>query len=214
MTPTHDDDQLQLFQVSEAPAVQRAPAPIGAFLIRYDHAVLMAITSLISVSVVFAFGIERGKQLAREEHVVMPTFAMTPPARTLPAPITPPAMAAPIESTDRDQASGAQATVQPSATKPKAKPAKASTPKAKPAAAPSKKTSPKGRFAIQIVTYTQPKFAQRELQRLKQSGEPAFLVTRKGRVVLCVGPFPSKENAAAKLANLRRQYQDCFVRIL
>ena len=69
-------------------------------------------------------------------------------------------------------------------------------------------------FAIQVVAFRQPQLAQRELQRLKQRGEPAFLVTRQERIVLYVGPFASKATAAAKLAGLKRQYQDCFIRTL
>jgi len=65
-----------------------------------------------------------------------------------------------------------------------------------------------------VVSYNRPKLAQQELQRLKERGEPAFLMTTQGRTVLFIGPFPTKEKASARLSSLKRHYQDCFIRSL
>jgi cell division septation protein DedD len=75
-------------------------------------------------------------------------------------------------------------------------------------------TSPASRYAIQVVSYRQPQLAKRELDRLQAKGERAFLVTRKGFTVLCVGPFPSKDNAKEKLVQLKDRYQGCFLKTL
>ena len=78
----------------------------------------------------------------------------------------------------------------------------------------SEKSLEKKRFAVQVVSYEQPQLAQRELQRLHARGEQAFLIKRQERVVLYVGPFPSKDTAGLKLQLLRQQYRDCFIRVL
>jgi cell division septation protein DedD len=70
------------------------------------------------------------------------------------------------------------------------------------------------RFAVQVVSYSQAKFAQQELQQLQRQGEKAFLLKRQGKTTLLVGPFPTKENAASKLSGLRPRYRDCFIRTL
>jgi cell division septation protein DedD len=209
-----EQPQLELFQVPETLHTRRS-ATIGAFQVRYDHAVLMAIASLISVSVVFACGVERGKRLATEERLISPTLAMTPASASTPM-TTPPrtVIESPADIQEPAPPKKKTRTAAPAALKP----AKTVTPapaKAKPKpAAPMKAANTKLRFAVQVVTYSKPQLAQHELQRLKRAGEKAFLLTKQGRVVVCIGPFPNKENATAKLANLKRQYQDCFVRTL
>ena len=52
------------------------------------------------------------------------------------------------------------------------------------------------------------------MDRLRATGEKAFLVMREGRTMVYVGPFPSKMNASEKVVSLRPRYQDCFVRPL
>ena len=69
-------------------------------------------------------------------------------------------------------------------------------------------------FAIQVVSYRQPELAQKELQRLQQRGEHAFMLLKQGTAALLVGPFSTKETASVKLTGLRSLYHDCFVRNL
>jgi cell division septation protein DedD len=56
--------------------------------------------------------------------------------------------------------------------------------------------------------------ARRELQRLQERGERAFLVNRGQYTMVYVGPFGSRDNAREKLPQLRSRYQDCFVKTL
>jgi cell division septation protein DedD len=84
----------------------------------------------------------------------------------------------------------------------------------KPSSSPTKKAPAKSRYAVQVVTYAKTQFAQAELKRLQQKGEAAFLVMRQGHTVLYVGPFPSHEDARAKVTTLKTRYRDCFVKTL
>lgn len=205
------DTQPQLFQIPEQPRARyRTIAPIGSIHIRQDHAVLLAIAGLIGISVVFALGVERGKRLILASTPVAPITTVAnepqPPSQALDAK---PLSSAPATGLQQDEAPKPAPTPAPEAATPK--PEKVVAPAVKPTKTPIKSAS---RFAIQVVTYKQERFAKKECDRLKQRGEPAFLVTKKDRVVLYVGPFPSREHASAKLANLKQQYQDCFLRTL
>lgn len=188
MTPGKAENQLELFE-GAAPSV-RPPhrETLGRFLLhaRYDQLVLAGIAGLIGVTVVFACGVERGKQLARTERALLTHEA----SHVAPA-------VSPVKG--REPASGPAPSLTPL------------TPKGTP---PSKPGVAKSRYAVQVVTYSRPHLAKQELQKLKAKGEPAFLMIRQGRTSVYVGPFPTKGNAQEKVARLKTRYQDCFVKSL
>jgi len=189
------ESQLELFDL-ERPS---APRPLHRELLgqlrlqlRYDQLVLGGIAGLIGMTVIFACGVERGKQLARVEGAPL----STPPAAMV---VVPRAMDEPSPSVSPTKAGEQHA------------PVSSPAPKAK---TPSKPAVVTSRYAVQLATYSRPQLAKQELERLKARGEPAFLVMRDGRTSVYVGPFPSKQNASKKVARLKTQYQDCFVKNL
>lgn len=184
--------QLYLFKVPAERAVHPEPLCIGALSLRPDHVLLSLMFGLIGLSVIFALGVERGRQVAQ----VQPPL-LAPREPEVKAKASTPPVEAEIPSSRRDIAPS------PAAPKPR-------VPKAPVKVA----TGGSSQCAIQVVTYSQPMLAQQELQRLHQRGERAFLMKRQGRTVLYVGPFPSKAHAATKLTSLRHQYRDCFVKSL
>ena len=109
---------------------------------------------------------------------------------------------------------GAAKTPTPSAKTTKPSPAAAPAPSKPATQRKLAASSGASRYAIQVVSYRQPLLAKRELDRLQAKGERAFLVSRKGFTVLCVGPFPSKHNAKEKLVQLKDRYQGCFLKTL
>ena len=70
------------------------------------------------------------------------------------------------------------------------------------------------RYAIQVATYATPNLAKQEMQRLRAGGDAAFIVIRNGHTVVFAGPFPSREDAGEKLADLKSRYEDCFIKTL
>ena len=201
MTATNRDGQLELFDLSGHPAAKPRQPSLGRFMlqIRQDQLVVAGIASLVGLTIVFALGVERGKQLVRSERVLL--------AREQTLPVSAPAAdsrkAAETPVNKPAAKSAASATVSP------ATPVKPSTP-SKLAAS----TSPVSRYAVQVVSYRQPHLAKRELDRLQAKGERAFLVTRNELTVLCVGPFKTKNNAKEKLVQLKSQYQGCFLKTI
>ena len=197
------DEQLQLFDTAERSArPRRAFNPtLGHAVLRHDHAVLLAIAMLIGASITFALGVERGKRLAGAESRVRFSIAAdgardAPRSTTVMSPMTPAGI-------DRSPAPATPPAAAPAPRKPANAPSK-----------PSKLAAETSGFAVQVVTYSQPKVAHQELQQLQQKGEKAFLLQRAGKTSLLVGPFPTKEHATSKLSALRSRYRDCFIRTL
>ena len=192
------DEQLQLFEGPERPVRfrRRMPTSLGHATLRHDHAVLLAMTALIVASVVFALGVERGKRLAKTESRSLRTIAESIPNPS--ASIMPVAVPSAPVDVARVKASAAPAPVKP----------------AKMTKKPSRLAAETSNFAVQVVSYSQVKFAQQELRQLQRRGEHAFLLQQQGRMTLLVGPFPTKEHAVSKLSTLRQRYEGCFVRTL
>jgi hypothetical protein len=177
--------QLELFVLPDDQTKNRGRlSAIGFVRIRQDHAVLFVIGGLIGISVVFAFGVERGKLLSKAEQALL-LPSLKAPINT--SPVEPSISLASAEATTAQ----AQQT------------------------SPAKKAVPKPpQFAIQVVSYRQAQLAQKELDRLKRRGEPAFVLQRQGKAALLVGPFATKQTASEKLVSLRALYHDCFLKNL
>jgi cell division septation protein DedD len=187
---------------------------------------LAGIAGLIGLTVVFACGVERGKQLARYERVLLAREPAAPPARPQTSGVgartpEPEPSAAHQSSPARDatvtpQSDDAQKPAPAKKVKVPTKLAAGGAPAPKPAPAAAKPPSRAGtsRYAIQVIAYSRMPQARQELERLRARGERAFLVMRNGRTIVFVGPFPSKGNAVEKLTSLRTRYQDCFVKTL
>ena len=208
-------EQLQLFEATNV--APRRLKPMSRMSLRCDHAVLLMIGGLIACSAVFALGIERGKQLARAEQPLLDSHARLRSELSTPeaSPTSQAASASPIARQKLQRQAEPPLSTGPAESTPGTAPAQKATPSSK---TPRIKTklaaASSSQFAVQVVSYTQATLADRELQRLKQQGEPAFLATNQGRVSLLVGPFSNKAHASSKLTDLRQRYQDCFVRSL
>ncbi len=207
MSSSQPQGQLEFFDLTRQPHVKPRPPSLGRFLLtlRYDQAVLCGIAGLIGVTIVFACGVERGKQINRTERALITREEFAPAAGA-------------------SAKSVAVAPVGEVAATKKASPAPAST-KSSPAIVPAtsvKKKEPSKlataddsrRYAVQAASYRQAPLAKRELDRLMSSGERAFLVTKNGYTLVCLGPFPSKTHASEKLTTFKARYQGCFIRAL
>ena len=226
MAPVNQESQLELFDVSNQPTSKPRRDPIGHLLLhlRYDHCILGSIASLLGLTVVFACGVERGKQLVRSERVMVARAQPTGP----PEPSSTSAAESPVAGDE------SRTTTSPPRGEPKSGPTPIVAPKKKepsrlasraprmlPGAAGLGRphigsTQPAGtsRYAIQVVTYRQRQLAKNELERLHARGERAFLIIREGRTSVYVGPFPSRDNASEKLVSLKTRYLDCFLKTL
>ena len=202
--------------------------------LRYDQLVLVSVAGVIGITVVFAFGVERGKQLARVERSVVISTAsvLAQHAENVASPeIESEQIRHVSTSAAANDAAGPAALVKPTQS---AEPLNTTAPlapdttiarkrsklAAKPAAAKSAPANRdtdqerKAQYVVQLVTYSRPQLAQQELSRLKAQGERAFLILRNQRAIVYVGPFPSQGRATERLAVLKLRYQDCFLKTL
>ena len=201
MVPENREKQLELFQVG-AQSVRRPAREAWGHLwfpLRYDQVVLVGIGGLLGLTVIFAVGVERGKELARGEQPLLARRQGTIPAAAKPS----------TAATSDTPAVSVQAEAKVKAST--ATPVEAPKPKSRTKVA---EGGSRSRYAVQVVTYSQPSLAKQELDRLHARGESAFLVMRNGRTIVYVGPFPSKDHASEKVMSLKPRYGDCFVRTL
>lgn len=199
--------QLELFDLSQSSAATPRRYGWGGVVIRLrqDQLIVLGISALIGVTVVFAAGVERGKQLARTERLLRsPTLVKTESSL--------PAASASSSSSKSAEPPSASKTREAASEPPVVEPKR--SPSTTPGATPPRKLAQRLRYAIQVATYSRPHLAKQELSKLQARGESAFLVIRNGKTSVYIGPFPSKANAAGRLTSLKTRYRDCFVRVL
>ena len=200
MVISSEGDQLELFDVAAGPARPRQAVPgFWHVQVRHDQGIIGGIAALIGLTVVFAMGVERGKEFARAERLLLPVRGATAPEEVSPTSEategSEPSVTSPVERVQEAPSIDSRQV-----------PAKPSAPKLK--------VPEPSRYAVQVVTYSRPQLAQRELKRLHEAGEQAFLLERQGQTVLYVGPFASKNVAREKVTALKSRYTDCFMRSL
>ena len=200
------ENQLELFELRKQATPRSHRETLGRVLLqlRYDQLVLTGMAGIIGLTVVFAFGVERGKELVRSERSLF--------ARQQERTPSPPDVKTDASSTvsEAEPEKSHDPPAQAPTTGQKIK--RATRVASKASASPSKAAG--SRYAVQVVTYSRSHSAKQEMDRLHADGERAFLVIRNGRTMVYVGPFPSRVNANEKLAMLKARYHDCFVRTL
>ncbi|MFH1338680.1 MAG: SPOR domain-containing protein [Candidatus Omnitrophota bacterium] len=70
------------------------------------------------------------------------------------------------------------------------------------------------KYTIQVATFKTETYAQKEAERLKKRGLEAVIVPRGNFVSVCVGNFSERQEANISLNQLKKTYNDCFVRRL
>lgn len=69
-------------------------------------------------------------------------------------------------------------------------------------------------YTIQLASYQSKTSAQKEADALKRKGLLPLVLSKGKYTVLCVGNFADKETARPLLSELKKRYQDCFIRRL
>lgn len=79
-------------------------------------------------------------------------------------------------------------------------------------AAPKKELA--NNYTIQIASFKNKASAKKETQSLEKSGFTTLILNRSGYNVVCIGNFETKEKAGKLLTEIRKKYQDGFIRRL
>jgi len=78
--------------------------------------------------------------------------------------------------------------------------------------APQKPPASLQNYTIQLASYANKAYAQKEADALKKRGLEPLILSKGSYVILCVGRFADKDNAKALLPDLQKQYRGCFIR--
>ena len=228
--------QLELFNKSadEAGAGQRLSGTFLTYIRMYERLVLMLIGIVITGSVCFCIGVEKGKNIALSRINSSMDLASgrsaTGPGVNAPfikgAPIAPAVSAAPAAVSPLRPAG--RTIIQPAAV-----PARISQ---QTSLASARVNQPAGAvsalvnqpvnvaaavaapeasgYTIQIASYSGTRSADQEIAALKRQGLLPLIKSSGKYTVVCVGSFPDKATAKSLLTQLKRKYRDCYIRRL
>ncbi len=70
------------------------------------------------------------------------------------------------------------------------------------------------KYTIQLVTFQNNRLAQKEADTLRKKGFKPLVIPKGSYTIVCVGSFSSKDTARSLLSDLKKRYQDCFIRRL
>ncbi|MEW6170708.1 MAG: SPOR domain-containing protein [Candidatus Omnitrophota bacterium] len=72
----------------------------------------------------------------------------------------------------------------------------------------------KNNYTIQVASFSDKTYIQKELITLKNKGYSAFAISKGKMSIICVGKFQDKEKAKKLATHLQKKYRDCLVRRL
>lgn len=193
--------QTELFEISAPlPAIETETTPKPSVLektfltLRLDQTIGLVLVLLVFFVVCYSWGVEQGKHWVRNEQVIRVTPKAETPA--LPEGLTLIDDAAPV--TSRPDASPAAVVTQATSV-PVVTPADAGKTPGK------NSVKPSGKYTIQHVIYVTRSAADREVQKLTQKGQTAFVVPSGKYLQVCVAGFQTKKEADRYMRQLRSQ---------
>jgi len=71
-----------------------------------------------------------------------------------------------------------------------------------------------GSYTIQVASYQDNTHAQKEAGQLKIKGFSPLIVNKGKYIIVCVGNFSNQTTAKSLLSQLKKRYQDCYIRRL
>lgn len=197
MNITYKQPQFELFP---QPTAMIDPASKPRFLLAnltlsLESLVILTILVIMIGLFAFSLGVERGKHLAAQalDERVGAAWNLAPHKPMMPVTAVKSSVAA----------------VKPVVTA--IRPAVAVVPVAA-VAKPSAVTVPSVRFTVQLASYKNEAFARQDALGLKAKGLQSFLIKKGDFWLLCVGQYPSQENADAVAKRLQPKYKGLTVR--
>lgn len=154
--------------------------------ISYEALIILLISLVLTASIVFSLGVERGRNLDFAEAPMQPATDTK-------------VKEAQVQSTEKPVPIDVQR-------QPEVAPKEQQIQKAVPA------TTEEKAFTIQVATFKTRTLAERESLRLKNIGYSSDVLKKKEFFIVCVGAYAKRELAQRTLRDLKRLYKDCYVR--
>jgi cell division protein FtsN len=166
-----------------------------------ENLVVLTILGIMVAVFAYSLGVERGRHLMAGELKQAPVAVAAVPATTVavhPTTVVPAAMtttAHPVAVAGTVNAVPAVRTVV-----------------AAPVAAVAQAPASTFKYTIQVASYADQKFAQKEAGDLNKSGFETVILQKGKYAILCVGKFAQKNEAISVISKLKSKYKDCLVR--
>jgi len=188
--------QLELFSQGKSTAglMPTARHSFLGFIWNYEKTILIIVGFIVTAMVSFALGVEKGKKVAALKSQSRAFMASSEDAAKQ---VSPP-VAAPVQAKPQ----------------PRLKPAplpKEEEAVVVPAVATGESLVS---YTIQVACFKKETSAQKEIDVLKKKGLVASILSKGQYLVVCVGNFIQKDEARSLLSELKKRYQDCFIRRL
>ena len=168
-----------------------------------DKIVIAAIVLLFFLVLAFSLGVERGKKIASNRIPPESTEAQNDEKMSSDQAAAPAEKTAALEVENTNMII-AQAE---SETEPAEKDASESGQNVSAAAQSAK-------YTVQVIAYTNQSRAERELEKLKKSGYEAFIISGNKYHIICIGRYPSRQEAKKACSKFDEMYKGCFVKEL
>lgn len=160
-----------------------------------DNVVVIGIITLMTMVFAFSLGVEKGKKVKNFSSSIQQLPPVTAKGLAVAASTTP----AQINQTKKAPVTAAGS---PPTNSLRVK----ETPNL-----PSSSAKP---YTIQVASFKDDQYAQKEASVLKNKNLDSFVLTKGNFFIVCIGKFSKKEEANGLLSKLRRTYNDCLVRRL
>jgi cell division protein FtsN len=195
--------QLEIFTPSNNSEKGKRTNTFLEHLWGYEKTVLILI-AIVAVGVLsFSLGVEKGKRLALRD--AAPDNGAAAAVNTKPSQPT-------VQPVQRIEIRPAQVAIN-TAPRPAAVAAMITAPKAA-APQPVKLSGQQGNFTIQVGSYKNKTSADSQARAFKKKGISTMVLPKGGYLVLCIGRFPSQDEARVALKELQKQYKGCYIRRL
>lgn len=193
--------QLELFSQNKRSESEKKTASVAFlnYICGYEKTVLVLIAFIITAVIFFCLGVEKGKNLAvknADSHLDMAS-AVEPGKPQIT-----------VQTTSQQLIQSKPDVQQEDILKPLPREKKDKAVK------PIQKQQDMGNYTIQIATYQTRANAQKEADILKKKGLSALVLSKNAYTILCVGRFLDKRTAKTTLVELKKKYNDCFIRRL
>jgi cell division septation protein DedD len=186
--------QLELFSPAKSAAglMPQSGHSFLGFIWNYEKAILIIVGFIITATVSFALGVEKGKNIAAGKSQSRAFMASgLDSIRQAPAP--PPVQANPEPGLKLPPALIEEEVISVPAVLAK---------------------DSAGSYTIQVASFMKKASAQKEIDTLQKKGLVVSILSKGKYLIVCVGNFMEKDEAKNLLSKLKKRYQDCFIRRL
>lgn len=169
------------------PKLKILSRPKRTIALSYEQLVFIVMAFIITTTVFFSLGVERGKRLKVESLSLLEKESKQISVQ----------MAEVSEQSEKEVAKETAADEEETGVQPEK---------------PPKKKEPSFVYTIQVASYIKRDSADKEASQLKKRGFEPFVLSSGNYYVVCVGEFENRVKASSEQKRLVKLYPDCYIK--